>query len=114
MQQTPQSDSLSPERLQLFTATLAGLPQEEIRKAKVLYIRNAISEYRAMEETYRAAGCGQALFMIIPIFWPILYMQSRMMNAQRRLAAERIQNALLVWKDDLGGENFGFNPNERT
>ena len=38
---------LSSEQLQLFVAGLAGLPKDEVRKAKLLYIKNAISEYRA-------------------------------------------------------------------
>ena len=36
-------DALSPEKLQLFAAGLSGLPREEVRKAKVLYLRNAIT-----------------------------------------------------------------------
>jgi hypothetical protein len=110
METQPQSDSLSPEKLQLFAAGLGGLPREEIRKAKVLYIRNAISEFKAMEESLRAFGCLQIFFAIIPIFWPILYAQRRMMNSQRRLARERIQNAIDVWKEDLEGETFDLGP----
>lgn len=99
-------DTLSPEKLQLFVAGLGGLPREEIRKAKSLYIRNAISEYRAMNESLKAFGLVQIFFAIIPIFWPILYAQRRMINSQRRLAAERIKNAIAVWKDDFEGDNF--------
>jgi hypothetical protein len=106
MQKQPQSDSLSPEKFQLFVAGLAGLPREEIRKAKSLYLRNAISEFKAMDESLRAFGCVQIFFAVIPIFWPILYAQRRMMTSQRRLAVERIRNALAVWKDDLDGETF--------
>lgn len=103
--------ALSPEKMQMFIATLSGLPQEEVRKAKSLYIRNAIAEYHAMQESLAAFGCAQLFFAIIPIFWPILYLQRRMMNAQRRLCEERIRNALEVWKDDLGGEHFDFRVN---
>lgn len=46
------------------------------------------------------------MFVIIPIFWPFLYAQRRMISAQRRLAEERIRNAMDVWKDDLEGETF--------
>ena len=105
-------ESLSPEKMQMFLAALSGLPQEEVRKAKSLYIRNAISEYHAMLESLRAFGCVQVVFAIIPFFWPILYAQRRMMNAQRRLFEERIANALEVWKDDLGGERFDFRRDE--
>jgi hypothetical protein len=101
-------ESLSPEKMQIFLAALSGLPPDEVRKAKSLYVRNAISEYHAMQESLRAFGCLQLLFAVIPFFWPILYAQRRIMNAQRRLAEERIRNALDVWKDDLGGESFDF------
>jgi hypothetical protein len=103
-------DSLSPEKMQMFVAALSGLPQEEIRKAKSLYIRDAISEYHAMLESMRAFGCVQVFFAIIPFFWPVLYAQRRMINAQCRLAEERIRNALEVWKDDLAGETFDLRP----
>jgi hypothetical protein len=106
--QDSQPDSLSPEKMQLFLAGLRGLPAEEIRKAKSLYIRNAISEYDAMMESLAAFGCMQTVFAIIPFFWPVLYAQRRMMNAQQKLFEERIQNAMDVWKDDLAGERFKF------
>lgn len=52
------SDSLTPEKLQLFVASLAGLAPAEISKAKVLYIRNAIDEYEAeLTAARRASGC---------------------------------------------------------
>jgi len=106
MQGRQYDDPLSAEKLQLFVAGLSGLPKEEVRKAKSLYIRNAISEYRAMRESVAAFGFVQVFFAIIPIFWPILYAQRRMMRAQQRLFEERIRNALDVWKDDLEGEEF--------
>lgn len=107
MNQNP-ADSLSPEKMQLFLAGLSGLPEDEVRKAKELYLRNAISEYRALEETLSAFGCVQVMFAIIPFFWPILWLQRKAMNAQRRLFRERIQNALDVWADDLPGVHFDF------
>ncbi|MFN3189540.1 MAG: hypothetical protein ACE361_03370 [Aureliella sp.] len=108
--QQRQPDSLTPEKMQLFLAGLSGLPTEEVRKAKVLYIRNAVSEYNAMEESLAAFGCAQMVFAIIPFFWPILYLQRRVMNTQRKLFRERIQNAMNVWHDDLAGENFDLPP----
>ncbi len=99
-------DSLSPEKLPLFLAGLSGLSPEEFRKAKSLYIRNAISEYRAMQASHEGFGQAQGCLSIIPIFWPILGAQRRMMDAQLRLARERIDNAIEVWRDDLRGEKF--------
>lgn len=107
--QPQQQDFLSPEKLQLFVAGLSGLSPEEVRKAKFLYIRNAISEYRAMQASLEGFGQAQGCLSIIPIFWPIIRAQRRMMDAQLRLARERIRNAIEVWRDDLRGEKFdGF------
>lgn len=105
---TTQTDPLSSEKLQQFVTGLANLPREEIRKAKSLYIRNAISELKALDENMRAFGCVQIFFALIPIFWPILYAQRRSLAANRRLAEERIRNAIAVWKEDLEGETFEF------
>jgi hypothetical protein len=107
-----QQDFLSPEKLQLFVAGLSGLSREEICKAKVLFVRNAIAEYRAMVESFRGFRVVQIFFAIIPFFWPILYAQKRGMDAQLRLARERIGNAIDVWKDDLRGEKLAMDGEE--
>jgi hypothetical protein len=98
--------SLSPEELQLFVAGLSGLAPEEVRKAKRLYIRNAISEYEAMQAAFQGFGQAQGCMSLIPVFWPIIGAQRRMMAAQRQLAKDRIRNAIDVWREDLKGETF--------
>lgn len=105
MQQQP-SEFLSPEKLQLFVAGLSGLAPEEVRKAKALYIRNAISEYQAMKASVEGFGQAQGCMSVIPIFWPMVGAQKRMMAAQLQLAKDRIRNAVDVWHDDLAGERF--------
>ena len=90
----------------MFAAGLAGLSREEVRKAKVLYIRNAITDWRAMKAGMSAFGCIQVFFIIIPIFWPILIVQRRLMQTAERTFREKIENAIDVWKDDLQGERF--------
>ena len=57
-------DFLSSDQLQLFVAGLRGLPDEEVRKAKVLYLRNAISERQFIEEQMRSFGCIQVAFFL--------------------------------------------------
>ena len=99
-------DPLSPEKMQLFVGSLAGLSADEVRKAKVLYIRNALSELEAFESSMSAFKMLQGCFAIIPFFWPVLYAQKRMMAAQSKLNKDRIRNAIDVWKDDLQGERF--------
>lgn len=100
------SDFLSPEKLQLFVAGLSGLAPEEVRKAKVLYLRNAISELEALQTSYKSFGQAQGCMSIIPVFWPIMGAQKRMMAAQLKLAKDRIRNAIDVWRRDLRGERF--------
>lgn len=102
-------DSLSQDKLQMFVAGLSGLAPGEIRKAKILYIKNSISEYRALKSSYKAAWLVQVLFALIPLFWPILYLQRRAMRAEEQLFRERISNALEVWRDDLSGVDFDIN-----
>jgi hypothetical protein len=106
------NDPLSPEKLQLFIAGLSGLSKEEIRKAKSLYIRNAISEYHALVETHKAFHQAASLHNLIPIFWPMLSGAKRMQEANERLARQRILDAMEVWHEDLAGEVFAIDPEE--
>jgi hypothetical protein len=104
MQQQP--DPLSPEKLQLFAAALSGLAPEEIRKAKVLYLRNAVAEYEAMQTSMAAFGNLQGCMSVIPVFWPMMGAQKKMIAAQLSLAKSRIRNAVDVWRSDIKGERF--------
>ena len=65
-------DSLTPEKMQLFVAGLSGLAPEEVRKAKVLYIRNAIAELKSTRASFEGFGQAQGCMSIIPIFWPVI------------------------------------------
>jgi hypothetical protein len=93
---------LTPERLQLFLAGLSGLDPEEVRKAKLLFVRNELSQLKAFKASLAGFGTAQGCFAIIPIFWPIISAQRSSMNAMLTLQKEQIQNALSVWRDDLG------------
>jgi hypothetical protein len=96
----------------LFVAGLSGLAPEEVRKAKLLYVRNAISEYQAMHAAVRGFGQAQGCMSIIPVFSPIIGAQKRMMAAQLQLARDRIRNAIDVWREDLKGEKFQLDGEE--
>jgi hypothetical protein len=108
------SDFLTPEKLQLFAAALSGLAPDEIRKAKVLYIRNAIAEYQALQASLQGFGQAQGCLSVIPIFWPIIGAQKRMMAAQLQLARDRINNAIDVWRGDFRGERFQLDGEDIT
>jgi hypothetical protein len=101
---TPNNNPLTPERLQLFIAGLSGLDPEEVRKAKLLFIRNEISQLRAIKTSFAGFGVAQGCFAIIPIFWPVLWAQKSGMKAALTLQSEQIRNALSVWKSDLGAD----------
>jgi hypothetical protein len=103
-----QEDSLSPEKLQLFVASLGGLAPAEVTKAKALYIRNAIDEYEAHRIAAEASKWFFLLFAIVPLFWPFLYMAKKSTDANFELARKRIHNALEIWADDLRGQPFAL------
>ncbi len=90
------ADSLSAKKIQMFLAGLSGLSQDEVRKAKELYVRNAISECRMMFETLNSSKYLMICFAIIPLFWPFIYFHFKTIKSQKRLFQERIQNALEV------------------
>lgn len=109
---TPARDDLSPERLAAFTVGLAGLPPAEIRKAKLLYIRNALAEYQALLSQVNAlkqsrGGCLLGLFM-----GRMVRLQDQAVATAVGLKKQRIKNAIEVWRDDLKGERFDFGDGE--
>lgn len=93
---------LSAEKLQLFTAGLAGLPGEEIRKAKLLFIKNEISELRAFTSQRAAFQKASGCIGFIPIFKPVRDLQQSAISARVTMQVEQIGNAIDVWRDDLG------------
>lgn len=99
-----QQSGLSPEKLQLFVAGLSGLAGDEVRKAKLLFIKNEISELKALKASLAGFGVAQGCFAIIPIFWPILWAQRVGMNSAMTMQVEQIRNAIDVWRDDLGAD----------
>lgn len=108
MIQSPNT-GLSPERLQLFIAGLSGMAPDEVRKAKLLFIKNEISQLRALKTTASSFGVAQGCFVIIPIFWPMLWAQRSTMKAALTMHSDQIRNALTVWADDLGPDAATLN-----
>jgi hypothetical protein len=88
----------------MFIAGLSGMAPDEVRKAKLLFIRNEISQLRALKTSFAGFGVVQGCFAIIPIFWPILWAQRSGMKAAVTLHSEQIRNALSVWGEDLGAD----------
>lgn len=120
-----------------FVAGLAGLPREEIQKAKILFIRNAISAYKdarrrkladllfpaiigpaffllvgafAMASAPEMEGPSPLLFFMIPagFLWVMAIIQLCQMNSSLKFHKEKIRNAIEVWRGDLGKETFNL------
>lgn len=96
--------SLDPSTLTTFAATLATLPAEEIRKAKSLFIRNAIADYRMTIKTTRAFLIVIGIMSLIPLFLIVFLPAFFSYRAARENGKQKIRNALEVWKDDLGSD----------
>ncbi len=94
----------SPHQLQHFVAGLAGLSLEEIRKAKLLYVKSQLRELQAMETTYASFRKLQGCLALIPFFWPVLWVQRKTMDAEVVMRREQIRDALGIWHEDLGDD----------
>ena len=89
----------------MFVAGLSGLAADEVRKAKVLDLRNAISEFQATQASLQGFRSSRAACRSSP-FLARDRAQKRIMNAQMQLGKDRIRNAIEVWRSDLKGERF--------
>jgi hypothetical protein len=98
--------AFAPEALTEFSATLSELPLEERQKAKLLYIRNGIAEFRNFEKMIsvfpKPAGC----LSIIPFVGRISQLQQTMMGGALDLQRQQIVNAIDLWRDDLKAAGF--------
>ena len=104
---TSRRDCFAPEALGQFAHGLAGLPPEEVRKSKVLFIKNAISAYeavagRAQSPTNRRRGSFLKIITLGLIDIAAINV------SQLKLMSDRIKNAIEVWRDDIQGEVFQF------
>jgi hypothetical protein len=87
-----------------FVASIANVAGDEARKAKLLYLRNALVSYSVYLDDARAFGLLQIAFAIVPVFWPILLAQRYSMITGARKQRQQIANALDVWGADLGDD----------
>src|SRR5688572_26004199 len=100
------SNAFSPESLQAYAATLAELPEEERQKAKLLYIRNGIAEFRAFERVAAAFPKASGCLSILPFVGRVVQLQQSMIGGQLDLQRQQIVNAIDLWRDDLKAAGF--------
>ena len=103
----------------VFAASLQNLSKEEIRQAKLLYIKNAIVEYKSYCHSYPlflllfGSVCIVGFFIYITVFplfslLPLLFFYIIFSSTQTGLRASKqgIDKAIEIWKEDLGDDYF--------
>lgn len=85
-------------------ASLSALPADEIRKAKSLFIRNAIADYRMNLKSGRVMMVIMGILCIVPIFLVVFIPSLTSYRAFKENGRQKILNALEVWRNDLGGD----------
>ncbi|MGF1678854.1 MAG: hypothetical protein ACFCUX_06645 [Candidatus Methylacidiphilales bacterium] len=96
--------SLDASALTAFSATLATLPADEIRKAKSLFLRNSISDYKMSLKASKGFLVVMGIMCIIPIFLVVFIPAYLGYKAEKENGRQKIINALEVWRADLGAE----------
>jgi hypothetical protein len=83
--------------LMAFAATLGHLPPDEVERAKVLYVKNALTDYHTACASMRGMMIVFIVLSIIPLFWLVTIPGLLGMRAARRNLREKIANAIQVW-----------------
>lgn len=96
--------ALDPTALTAFTATLSTLPRDEIRKAKSLFIRNAIVDFQLSRSTGKTMLIVLGVMSIVPVFLVVFIPSLASYLKGNEAAKQKIRNAIDVWRDDLGPE----------
>ena len=96
--------ALDPASLTAFAATLAALPQDEVRKAKTLYLRNAIVDFELARSSGRAMMIVMGVMCIIPIFLIVFIPGFIAYKKGIEAGRQKIRNAIDVWREELGPE----------
>ena len=94
------NDFLSQNSMNAFLVGLAGLPKDELKKAKLLFIRNAIIEYNNQKKQLKN-------FLYIPVLgWLYLLLNIPFISTEFENQKNKILNEIDIWKEDLVGETF--------
>ena len=95
---------LDPAALSIFAASLTNLPQDEISKAKKLYILNAIADFQAARRAGKTMMITMGVLCIIPVFLVVFIPGLIAYRSGIAASKQKILNAIEVWKDDLGDD----------
>ena len=113
--------NINPNDFSAFAASLKNLTKEEIRQAKVLYMKQAITGYKSSCQNIPLfllwiGSISIYMFLssitVFPFFalFPLLFLFIilRSIKNSLRCGKKQITNALEIWKEDLEGDYFKF------
>lgn len=100
------ASAFSPDALSDFAASVAELPPDERQKAKLLYIRNGIAEFRTFEKAMTAFPKMPGCLSLIPFVGSVAKLQHTVIGGQLDLQRQQIVNAIDLWRDDLKAAGF--------
>jgi len=80
-----------------FDASLGDASEEEKRRKRVVYLRDAARQMQTGASLLKGFGCFIIPFAIIPIFWPFLFFFGFMRKKALGLMGSQLENALEYW-----------------
>jgi len=92
---------LSTESLQVFVMGLSNFNQGELTKTKELYLRNAVSEFRAAKKQFEAVHWIAPVCLFFPPLFFFGFVFRKGSKIEFEEASTRLFNALNMWKEDL-------------
>jgi len=81
-----------------FDASLGGIPVEEKRRKRVVYLKDAVRQTQAGASVLKGFGCFLIPFAIIPLFWPFLIFFWFMRKKTTGLMNSQLDSALEYWQ----------------
>ena len=80
-----------------FDAALGETPEDEKRRKRIVYLRDAVRQMQMGASMLKGFGCFVIPFAIIPIFWPFLLFFWFIRKKALGLMGTQLQSALEYW-----------------
>lgn len=83
-----------------FDSQLGDIPDDEKRKKRILYIKDAQGQLNVAKDMMKGMGCIMIPFYIIPLFWPFLIFFKLAKKKSANLIDAQLDRALEYWDLD--------------
>ena len=80
-----------------FDVSLGNLPEEEKRRRRVIYLRDAVAQLEMGKALMKGFGCIMIPFFIVPIFWPFIAFFWYMRKKAAATIDRQTRSALAYW-----------------